>query len=72
MLATVCLQNFVSIATSKDKIFKTEYTDDLSWKYSTHSTKIEKKKKKKTNHQNKQTKSVLMEIISRNKKKTLI
>ena len=48
MLATVCLQNFVSIATSKDKIFKTEYTDDLSWKYSTHSTKIEKKKKKKT------------------------
>lgn len=71
MLATVCLQNFVSIATSKDKIFKTEYTDDLSWKYSTHSTKIEKKKKK-NNHQNKQTKSVLMEIISRNKKKTLI
>ena len=71
MLATVCLQNFVSIATSKDKIFKTEYTDDLSWKYSTHSTKIEKKKKKK-NQQNKQTKSVLMEIISRNKKKTLI
>ena len=66
MLATVCLQNFVSIATSKDKIFKTEYTDDLSWKYSTHSTK------KKNNHQNKQTKSVLMEIISRNKKKTLI
>ena len=46
MLATACLQNFVSIATSKDKIFKTEYTDDLSWKYSTHSTKIEKKKKK--------------------------
>ena len=71
MLATVCLQNFVSIATSKDKIFKTEYTDDLSWKYSTHSTKIEKKKKK-NNHQNKQTNSVLMEIISRNKKKTLI
>lgn len=70
MLATVCLQNFVSIATSKDKIYKTEYTDDLSWKYSTHSTKIEKKKK--NNHQNKQTKSVLMEIISRNKKKTLI
>ena len=48
MLATVCLQNFVSIATSKDKIFKTEYTDDLSWKYSTHSTKIDNKKKKKT------------------------
>ena len=54
MLATVCLQNFVSVATSKDKIFKTEYTDDLSWKYSTHSTKIEKKKKKtiKINRQN--------------------
>ena len=54
MLATVCLQNFVSIATSKDKIFKTEYTDDQSWKYSTHSKllfliklKNSKKKKKK-------------------------
>ena len=52
MLATVCLQNFVSMATSKDKIFKTEYTDDLSWKYSTHSAKIEKKKKKKKKKKN--------------------